>query len=402
MDTYFYYITCKGQQKGPYKFYQLQQLKTEELVNPEDFNPEEWEQFSQFVQTGEMPKASGRSGNTAFIRRADEKGEKDQPLLRYLTYAGYCVGLLFVIGGLIQGQSDYVLRAQPAFVLGALFTAALCQTFVKKTVRVRLERSAQMSTPRLLLWFVGGLAPMAFVIVLTSVVLQFVSPERQALEVGLKYLVTGAVLSLYWPFHYRTVAMDQHLPRQKSHSNFWLGVLIFFIGLLGFYVSPSAKSQTAWVSQSHEYLFSPAEAPVVDDGTWQFPIRLGDNLKNVQKNLGKPSDIIGREHVYDHASIRVVFNDRQRVVKLRLTRNENSPFYTTRILSGISPQMNLQEIQRRVQNAPVVFSEDETKTCIWDLQLYRVTACFWQKDISKNGKQYKEGELKWIEITPAG
>jgi hypothetical protein len=143
MDTAAYYITRKGEKLGPYRFYQLQQLKTEDHFSPEDFHPHEWQEFVDLVE--------GRTEQTTFIRRVEKGKENPHYILRGLTFLAYALGPAFIIAGLIQGKEAFILRTQPMLYLGLFFSAAICHTVVDRFVIRRLQRSIPKTKALLLL-----------------------------------------------------------------------------------------------------------------------------------------------------------------------------------------------------------------------------------------------------------
>ena len=401
MDTAFYYYTSKGQKKGPYKFYQLQQLKTEEQVSERDFNPAEWKDFVTFVETGDM-------GTTRFIRKVEEQTaavKKESSVLRLLTYVSYTVALLFIIQGLIQGQNDYLMRSQPAFYLGLIAAVALCHMIVDKAVRTRLSRNLQSSSLAVLVWFIGGLIPLAAIIAVAMAIQQVVKIESisasQVIDVGTKYMAAGALLSIYRPFYLRTIAIDTKLLERKPWGLSWLIGLTLSLGLAGLYIAP--MNILPGVGQdAREYLFSGRSRVVADSKlTWQYAVCLGDSARTVERTLGVPQEKIGREYVYRSAGVRVMFDAEQHVSKIRFTSDEKATSYKTPILAGISAASNLQQVQSVLDTPPATFSESTTDTSVWVESPYKVMGCFWKTDTTKNGKSYKAGDLKWIEITLA-
>ena len=397
MDTAFYYFKSKGEEKGPYKFYQLQQLRTNEQLRASDFTPEEWEHLTRFVETGEISK-------TRFIRRQDETvaKSKDRPLLKHLTYVSYGIAFLFIVQGLIQGRHDYLLRWEPAFYLGLIFSIALCHMCIDRAIHVRLSRQLESSLAAVFVWYIGGLLPLAATIALVAAAAQMMSrtfnlSAQEILHVGTKYLAAGAVVSLYRPFYLRTIAIDEKLIKRKYYSIRWLMGLVMALGLIAFYLAP-INSLPPQVLRCHSFLY-PGRSGVNSKLTWQFSVQLGDNTRIVERALGKPDEVLGREHIYRSAGVRLMFDDAQRVAKIRFAGDEGAQFHKTPILGGISPQSNLRQIQSILEIPPATFSESNTDTSVWVETPYRIMGCFWKDGAQKNNKMFKAGDLKWIEIS---
>jgi hypothetical protein len=403
MDTSQYYITCKGKEMGPYRFYQLQQLRTNDEFVEEQFEPQEWQQLVSFLENGQIPKRATGVQKT-FIRKAGERKQRKYPLLILLTYIGYLLGLGFLLGGLLQGDEDYLLRSEPMFYLGLISCVGLCFTFVDAALHALYDRVDQPGGSRVFLTYFGGLVPAIALVAITSAVAQLFLRNAditagQVIEVGGKYLAAAALISIYLPFHFRALH-DKPAPR-KTHSVLWMLMPLFCSALTLLYLLPEKLRTDFRVASVRQRLF-------VDEGLashsrfhWEYPIKLGDKQKTVQRRLGKPDEKNAEDYVYNFG-LTISFDGRERVAKLHFDPEAEgtSEFKFKRIISGVTVQMTHQQMETLFQmESTALFSDAASETAVWGDEVYRITACFRKSDPVAANSTQATGALKWLEIT---
>lgn len=400
MDTSHYYITCKGKEQGPYRFYQLQQLRTNDELVESQFEPDEWYQLVGFIDSGQMPK---RSGGKIYIREEDIHKRRRYPLLVFLTYLGRLLGLGFFVGGLLQGEEDYILRSEPMFYLGLISCIGLCFTIVNAAVHALYYRQDHPAAARVFLVYFGGLVPAMTVVAITTAVAQLVLPDSnitagQVMEIGWKYLGIAAVVALYVPFHYRAIH-DKPAPR-KTHSVMWMFMPLFVSALALLYFLPETIGEGSRIAEARQIFFVESGAMANSRFDWQYPVKLGDRPKTVQRRLGKPDEIVDEDYVYGFG-VRVAFDGRERVAKLRFDAEFEgaSELKHKPIISGVTTRMNKKQFETLFQmESTALFSDAKIETAVWGDEYYRITACF-AKAPEEEAAAGQSGALKWMEIT---
>lgn len=399
MDTSFYFIRCKGEERGPFAFYQIQQMRTDDVLTRDHFTPEEWEQFEQFLDDGgDVPRP--RNGMAA-IRRADkgEKQRKERGLMVALTYLTYAMAGFVLLAAMIQGEQDYVLQSKPMFWLGLFCAVALCHTLVDRLCRRQLMRYPRSSRLDLFVKYFLGLFLLGLAVGgLYSGAKYFpaLTLDKDAiLAVGKKFMVAAAIVSFYRPFYLGFMAEHNHLGKQTKASGPWLTILLGFVVMLVLYLAPTSGLNYPAVISMRERVFTVETAAVEGDASdWKFPVRLGDSQKAVQRVLGKPQ-ISGRDYVYH--SLRLSFDQQSRVTRLHFDGRElyKSIFAKKLLLAGLTPAGSLQQMKTIFGGKNVTFGDQNSETHVWELSGYRVAACFWTGRTSAD----LANKVKWLDIS---
>ena len=399
MDTSFYFIRCKGEEKGPYAFYQIQQMRTEDVLTRDKFTPEEWEQFEQFMDdNGDVPRP--RNGTPA-IRKVDrnEKIHKDRSLIIGLTYLSYAIGGFAILGTLIQGEEDYILQSRAMFWIGLFFSVMLAHTAVDRLCRRQLARYPRSSSLDLFVKYFLVLFAFALPIAALIGVNRFlhigVFNTEFILSTGKKYLAAAAMASIYKPFYLGFLSEHGYLKSRRKSSVVWLLTLVGWVGILVLYSMPSSGSSYAAVNSAREALFPAENSTLAADGSgWNFPVRLGDTQKAVQRIMGKP-EISGRDYVYH--CLKISFDQQARVTRLHFGGSDlrKSVFAKKQLVSGITPVTSLSEMKNIFGAKNVTFGDKTTETHVWELSGYRVAACYF----TQNNPADLANTVKWLEIS---
>jgi hypothetical protein len=400
MDTAHYYFTCQGEEKGPYRFYQLQQILTEEVLNEEHFLPEEWEQLQQFVATGQMPR---RGRQKSFIRKVDdiEAPRTGVALFRTLNYVGYGTAALAVGGSLLQGDSDYLLRAEPMFYLGIYFCAAICHTFTRRFIQRYASQTGHPAWLPLAGFYLAGQLP-ALALIAGTAGLEFllrhsVIGVQQIFETGTRYLAAGAIASFYLPVYYRFGHLSDEQRIRKRYSVSWALVPLLLVALLLLYLSPRVAAVHPTVATLRYELFPMSSSSSQGRLHWQFPIKIGDKKRHVERVLGTPEKVLGENYFYP-PGIRIAFNVKGRVSNLHFDGlaylgSDSSP----RIVSGATPSLSGEQIASLLPSASAIYSDAQTETHVWEEGAYHFSACFWKDDVRNGDKLHPKDSLKWME-----
>ncbi len=400
MDTSLYFIRCKGEEKGPYAFYQIQQMRTNDVFVPANFTPDEWAQLEEFLDDGDIPRP--RDGGAPAIRRQEDAATKKQTersLSVWLTYLSYAIGGFFVMAALILGNQDYIMQARPMFWLGMYFSAALCHTAVDRFCRRQLTRYPKSS--RLDLFVKYFVALLLFVAACGALYgagkflkSSLLDPEHIR-STGTKYLICAAIVALYRPFYLSFMATHEFLKPRGKASLPWMAVLVGFVVLLTLYLAPTAGLSHPIVDSVRQPLFASDSAATGESlSEWKFPIQLGDTQKAVQRIFGKPQ-IVGRDYVYH--SLRVSFDQQLHVTRLHFDGRElpKSLFAKKQVFGGVTPMASLKELKGYLGEKHVTFGDDISETHVWEMPGYRVAAAFWNKDTATG----KANAVKWLEIS---
>ncbi len=408
MDTAQYFIKCKGKEQGPYRFYQLQQLRTEDQLIEDQFEPEEWNQVVRFIETGELPKSSLAGMQNSAVRKVDPEGgtlAARRPVLVGLTYIGYLVGILFVAGGLLQAESRYLFRSGPMLLLGGLASLALCHTFVHRFLKNRLSEPGENppSKGRAAALYLGGLVPLLMIIALSAATAEFFLKAgtegwREVVDIGMKYLAAGAAVSLYLPIYCYHAALDHELKPCKKYSAGWVCAPFAFILVLGLYLAPESVASQPQISAVRERLFVLSGAAVQNRHQWNYPVVIGAKHRNVEKVLGPPDDTVEGALYYRNHDLHISFDSNKRVSKLHFKAGANPDSgQTIRVVSGVTPAMTLREMELALKEPPsAMFSDNETETYVWYDRGFRLSACFWKMEY-QGAEAHRRGALKWLE-----
>jgi hypothetical protein len=401
MDTSFYFIRCKGEEKGPYAFYQIQQMRTNDELTRDKFTEEEWEQFEQFMDDGgDVPRPRN---NKPAIRKIDrnEKIRKERRVLIGLTYVGYAMGGFAIIAALIQGEQDYILQSRPMFWIGLFFSAILCHTAVDGICRRQLARYPRSSGIDLFVKYLLVLALFASAIAILLGAGKYLGITAfdvdYILSTSKKYFGLGAAVSIYKPFYLGFLNEHGYLKSRGKSSILWLMTLLGWVGLLAIYLGPTSGLDHPKVAEIRDSLFTVESTVLTADGSnWKFPVHLGDTQKTVQRILGKPQ-ISGRDYVYH--SLRISFDQQQRVTRLHFDGRElrKSIFAKKLLLAGITPAGSYREMTAVLGSKNVTFGDNLSETHVWEMPGYRVAGCFW----TANNPPDIANAVKWLEVSVA-
>ncbi|MDB6026216.1 MAG: hypothetical protein JWM68_2439 [Verrucomicrobiales bacterium] len=398
MDTSFYFVRCKGEEKGPYAFYQIQQMRTEEVFTRDKFLEDEWEQLEQFIDDGgDIPRP--KNGQAAIRRKQDDAKRPAGRLVVGLTFLSYSIAGFFILAAMMQGDHDYILKSRPMFWLGLVFSAALCHTIVDRSCHRRLERYKRTSRFDLITKYFATLFLFALAIAAVVGFEKYVNSSSlnylAVYRTGKIYFGAAALVALYKPFYIWFLREQGFLKQRRKSSIPWLSALLGFVVLLGLYMAPTAGLSHSLITSARESLFATESSGSADaESDWSFLVHLRDSEKAVQRILGKPT-ISGRDYVY--GCLRVSFDQQHRVARLHFDGRDlsTSVFARKKILTGLTPVETFEKMKSVFGAKNVTFGDSMSETHVWELPEYRVAACFWIKDTPTA----KANSVKWLEIS---